>query len=345
MPRKSAVFLTSALFGAALVLNPLAAEAGGMTRIDTKAGGRALRAIRTCGGLVPAVGLVTQGANQTPSVFGPKTNINNPVNVQTNIDTFKTIEIYKPITITKSIDASKTIDINKNVDININNVTLNDNSVSNTYSTGYAAAYAEATGYGGGDFAVNAAPGMEALAKLGQCRTTDATLVKAIHPVCVSADGREFPASHMVGDTWIDSGYEGEVARCLPGSTLKVRIASVVQSDQGLATALSKGQTLSCGPRQAVRHYKNGQLKCAPAVPVADCTERTNLRKWGTGDMFFSYVAKLCIPDDMTGGASRESAAETAQPTRQAYLQSDRPFYGSADKAIDQRSLNMSRGK
>ena len=34
--------------------------------------------------------------------------------------------------------------------------------------------------------------------------------------ICVSNDGHQFPASHMTPDTWINSGYEGEVARCLP---------------------------------------------------------------------------------------------------------------------------------
>ena len=150
--------------------------------------------------------------------------------------------------------------------------------------------------FGGGDFSVNAAPAaVDYVAKGGQCSFVDATVVKAIHAVCVSADGREFPASHMVGTSWIASGYEGEIARCLPGSTLKVMIGSVVQSDQGMATSMNDAQTLTCGPRQAVRHYKDGMLKCAPAVKVVDCTERTNLRKWGTGDMFFSYVTKVCL--------------------------------------------------
>ena len=49
-----------------------------------------------------------------------------------------------------------------------------------------------------------------------------------------------------------------------------------------------------CGIHEALRHYKDGMLKCAPAVPVPDCTERTNLRKYGTGDMFFSYRAQVC---------------------------------------------------
>ena len=28
---------------------------------------------------------------------------------------------------------------------------------------------------------------------------------------------------------------------------------------------------------------------------VKDCTERTNLRKYGTGDFFFSYRGKVCV--------------------------------------------------
>src|SRR5262249_33996831 len=156
-------------------------------------------------------------------------------------------------------------------------------------------------------------------AKGGQCSFVDATVVKAIHAICVSADGREFPASHMVGTTWIASGYEGEIARCLPGSTLKVMIGSVVQSDQGMATSMANAQTLSCGVHQAVRHYKDGQLKCAPAEKVVDCTERTNLRKWGTGDMFFSYVTKVCLDQSTIGGQSRESSDQAATRARQAY--------------------------
>ena len=71
----------------------------------------------------------------------------------------------------------------------------------------------------------------------GQCHFVDATVVKSIHAICVSNDGHQFPASHMTPDTWINSGYEGEVARCLPGSTLRVLVGSVLQSSQGMATS------------------------------------------------------------------------------------------------------------
>jgi hypothetical protein len=129
----------------------------------------------------------------------------------------------------------------------------------------------------------------------GRCRIAVTTVVKAIHAICVSADGHEFPASHMTQDTWINSGYEGEIARCPPGPVLKVMVGSVTMSDQGLAVSLNDAQVLSCGRGMAVRHSMGGMLKCASAQTVAEGTERINLRKWGTGDMFFTYVTRVCL--------------------------------------------------
>ena len=56
-------------------------------------------------------------------------------------------------------------------------------------------------------------------------------------------------------------------------------------------------------------------LKCAPAEKVVDCTERTNLRKYGTGDMFFTYVTKVCIEGnrELVGGSSRVSSSYSYQ--------------------------------
>ncbi len=100
-------------------------------------------------------------------------------------------------------------------------------------------------------------------------------------------------------------------------------IGSVIQSDQGMASSLADGQSLICAPGEAVRHYKNGMLKCAPAEKVPDCTERTNLRKYGSGDMFFSYVTKVCLEQhrELVGGVSKESAQAAAQRARSQYAQ------------------------
>ncbi|HYJ35969.1 MAG TPA: hypothetical protein VEV64_07425, partial [Rhizomicrobium sp.] len=119
--------------------------------------------------------------------------------------------------------------------------------------------------------------------------------------------------------TWINNGYEGEIARCLPGSSLRVMVGSVMMSNQGMAVSLNDAQILSCAPGQAARHFKDGMLKCAVAQRVPDCTERTNLRKWGTGDMFFSYVSRVCVEDrrEMVGGMSQVSPSYAYQMTPQ----------------------------
>jgi hypothetical protein len=244
------------------------------------------------------------------SIYKPVT-INKNVNVNKSINIYKPVNIEKNINITKNIDNSKNININKNVNIN-KNININKvivinkgganaeaqafaqasasaNANAQAASVSYSAAYSESTvinhNGGGGEVAVAAEE---------SCQMTEATVVKALHVVCITAEGREFPASHMLKDTWVESGYEGEVARCIPGAHVKAVIGDVLQSDEGMAGTYANGQVLECGMHEALRHFKDGMLKCAAAVPVKDCTERTNLRLYGTGDFFFSYRAQVC---------------------------------------------------
>ena len=252
-----------------------------------------------------------------------------PVNITTNIDTSKNIQINKSIDnsknidITKNIDNSKTINASKNIEINksivINkNVNVEASAVAIAQAQAFAASGAAAgaisfAGFSGG---IPESPGFVAGGEINvnveaaapACTWQETTVIKAIHALCVSEDHHEFPASHMVEDSWIRAGYEGEIARCLPGSVLKVTIGSVMQSSEGAAVSTAHGETLMCGPQEALRYYKGGLLKCAPAVRVPDCTERTNLRKYGTGDMFFSYVTRVCLETgrELVGAESRE---------------------------------------
>lgn len=229
----------------------------------------------------------------------------------------KPISIYKPVTINKNVDIWNSVTINKNVSIekNINiekNITINKGGSAEASATAQASAAAYARS--GATSSANAQTGavyygsyyeennyyhgagdqMTSLETSQTCEMQEATVVKAIHAICVAEDGREFPASHMIPATFIDASYEGEIARCIPGAHLRITIGDVVQSDQGLAGTYEHGATLICGDREAVRHYKDGMLKCEPALPVKDCTERTNLRKYGTADMFFSFRTHVC---------------------------------------------------
>ncbi|MGH6888245.1 MAG: hypothetical protein ACREHF_03465 [Rhizomicrobium sp.] len=197
------------------------------------------------------------------------------------------------VNIWKQININKPVSINKSIVINKGGV-----SVSIASAEAAAGAGAEVTVYGGGSVAeemvVNRGGEIGNLQAEETCEAQQATVVKAIHAVCIAATGEEFPASHMLGESWIESSYEGEVARCIPGATLKITIGDVVQSDQGMAGTYEHGQVLMCRPHEVLRHFKNGMLKCAPAMPVPDCTERTNLRRYGSGDFFFAYRAEVC---------------------------------------------------
>jgi hypothetical protein len=250
------------------------------------------------------------------TVYKP-VNINNNIDITKNIDNSKNIDITKNIDNSKNINASKNIEINKSIVIN-KNVDVQVSAIAQAQAQAFAAAGAASgaisfAGFSGG---IPESPGFVAGGEINvnveaaapACTWQETTVIKAIHALCVSEDHHEFPASHMVEDSWIRAGYEGEIARCLPGSTLKVTIGSVMQSSEGAAVSTAHGETLMCAPQEALRYYKGGLLKCAPAVKVPDCTERTNLRKYGTGDMFFSYVTRVCLETgrELVGAESRE---------------------------------------
>ncbi|MBI3703431.1 MAG: hypothetical protein HY244_06185, partial [Rhizobiales bacterium] len=180
-----------------------------------------------------------------------------------------------------------------------NNANANTNANTNAAAATYNSSYSDVR-------IVSKGGGYTPIQTERHCEVQYASVVKAIHAVCIAAGGEEFPASHMLPETWIDTAYEGEIARCIPGAHIKATIGDVLQSDRGMAGTYAHGEALECGTGEALRHYKNGMLKCAPAVPVPDCIERTNLRRYGTGDLFFSYRAQVCVTPAETARASAD---------------------------------------
>ena len=257
--------------------------------------------------------------------------INNNIDITKNIDLSKNINIDKSVVINKNIDNSKNINITNNIDAskNINiqkNITINKSIVINKGGSSeasasafaFAAAQANASAsaqsisYGGSQYVtiVNKGSGNVggnvSVNAQNACVEQEANVVKSIHAVCVDRTGREYPASHMIADTWIEGSYEGEIARCIPGATVRAMVGNVAQSDQGLAGTYEGGETLACAAGEALVHYRGGMLKCARAKPVKDCTERVNLRRWGSGDFFFSYRSRVCVAAPAEASAGSE---------------------------------------
>jgi hypothetical protein len=251
-----------------------------------------------------------------------------PVNITKSIEIDNSVNIYKPLTITKNILIDKSINITKNVDaskkfiidkkIIINKGKGEANAEAFAFALARSSSRSYASVYGGSymDTAVSYDGGVDigVLAAEEPCIEQWATLVRAVRAVCVDVRGRKHPAARMRAETWIDASYSGEIYRCTEGASLRVRVGHVVESEEGMAAVFEGGDELICRPGQALRHYADGQVKCATAERVPECTERRNLRAWGAGDIFFTYQAKVCARSyaasnqsgKMSHGRSRE---------------------------------------
>jgi hypothetical protein len=65
-------------------------------------------------------------------------------------------------------------------------------------------------------------------------------------------------------------------------------------------------------------------------VRVPDCTERSNLRRYGSGDLFFTYRTKVCVGSAKTASRSVNYSRRTEQ--EDSYdLPTDGGVGGSAD--------------
>lgn len=140
----------------------------------------------------------------------------------------------------------------------------------------------------------------------GRYELREGTVVKSLRAVCVAADGAEHPASRVNANTWLDIGYEGELYRCIEGTTLRVTIGAVVETEKGMAAIFDGGATLSCSAGEALGHWKGGMIKCVPRKPMPECTERRLLRRHGPGDIFFTMrmEVRVRVDEAIEGGVN-----------------------------------------
>lgn len=218
-----------------------------------------------------------------------------------------TITIHKPVRIWKQVNIHNVVRINKQININkpirinktiiINKGSVDAEAIARAAASAQSNAQAVAVASGGSaivDVAVPRGGDFGSVQTETPCVEQWAILVRSIHAECVSRTGTRHPATRMRPETWIDSTMNAEIYRCLAGSYLHVKIGDVVDSREGMAGVYEGAQELTCAPGQALRHYRDGTVKCAVAERVTDCTERQNMRRYGLGDIFFTYRAKVC---------------------------------------------------
>jgi hypothetical protein len=115
-----------------------------------------------------------------------------------------------------------------------------------------------------------------------------------IRAVCLDDRDIPHPASQVTPDRDIDSGYDGELFRCIAGS----RMQYVIGAYEGFSNANFGGETIVCGKNEALFYGggsgggsglsggpdgRGGALSCRPQRPARDCNERSLLRRYGAG--------------------------------------------------------------
>jgi hypothetical protein len=255
-----------------------------------------------------------------PPSHGGGVHINKPINIYKPIHINNSVRINKQIWINKPVTIHHNINIHKNIVINKGNASASAEAIARAAASSQSASSAVALASGGSAIVDVAAPrgggDFGEIAVEAACVEQWAIVVKAIHAECIDRGGSHHPATRMRPETWVDSSMNAEIYRCLAGSRLHVQVGDVVDSDRGMAGVYQGALTLDCAPGQALRHYRDGAVKCAIAERVPDCTERRNMRRYGLGDLFFSYHAKVCARVTASASASASAASASYSHSR-----------------------------
>ena len=124
------------------------------------------------------------------------------------------------------------------------------------------------------------------------------TIVRPVQAVCVDDRGVPHPASQVDASDRVPEGYQGELFRCMAGTSMQVTLGSVENGSASFA----HGETFACQKGEALVHHRDGRLTCAPQTPERSCNERSLLRRHGAGiKLIQSRVeARTCIPRTRT---------------------------------------------
>ena len=123
----------------------------------------------------------------------------------------------------------------------------------------------------------------------------------AIAPIradCIDDTGMPHPASRVDDGQRVASDFNGELYRCVAGTSMQVTIGQIVDGKADF----SQSNGFSCAKGEALVHRPGGELACAPQAPQRDCNERSLLRKYGPGLKLVEtrVQAKVCEPGTET---------------------------------------------
>ncbi len=128
------------------------------------------------------------------------------------------------------------------------------------------------------------------------------TEIVAVRAVCIDEQGRPNPASRPSPDERVPDNFNGEIYRCMAGTSMQATIGEVSADGPNF----DGGSTMTCAAGEALR-YANGELRCATQEPRRNCNERSLLRRYGPGVKYIRITR--------TETYERETPVETAATT------------------------------
>ena len=136
-----------------------------------------------------------------------------------------------------------------------------------------------------------------------------------VRAVCLDDTGSPHPASQVTGNERIPNLYEGEIYRCMAGTSMQVTVGAL----DGENADFSHGESFSCQKGEALVRRANGEMSCAPQIPQRDCNERSLLRQYGPGVKLVRTTERAeCVPQTRTRMETRTREVERIRPAMSA---------------------------
>lgn len=140
--------------------------------------------------------------------------------------------------------------------------------------------------------------------------------VYVLRAVCIDDKGVPHPASRPDPSDQVNPIFEGELFRCVAGTSMQVTLGKYANGQ----SQYDKASTIVCAKGEAIRHRPGGTLICAPQEPRRDCNERSLLRKFGPGvkvvrlrrmEQYTEQVSRTRYETRTVSAASAKASAQT----------------------------------
>lgn len=145
-------------------------------------------------------------------------------------------------------------------------------------------------------------------------------VLRPVQAFCVDDKGTPHPASRPSSAERVDANFEGEIFRCMAGTTMQV-ILGDRSNLAGGATNFQKASGFTCAKGQALVHRRGGELVCQAQIPQRNCNERSLLRRNGPGiKLVQARVPAACVPTTTTVMQTVTRQVQRQRPVKTAPL-------------------------